>query len=55
MTTPTTTYNLPTPVERDDIELVQMFLAGFKDENGEMRVSQRTFAVRKECICADRN
>jgi hypothetical protein len=34
MTTPTITYNSSFPFERDDIELVKMFLAGFKDENG---------------------
>jgi hypothetical protein len=34
MATPTTTYNSVTPFERDDIELVKMFLAGFKDEDG---------------------
>jgi hypothetical protein len=34
MATPTITYNSSFPIERDDIELVKMFLAGFKDENG---------------------
>ncbi len=34
MTTLTITYNSSAPFERDDIELVEMFLAGFKDENG---------------------
>jgi hypothetical protein len=34
MATPTITYKSSIPIERDDIELVKMFLAGFKDENG---------------------
>jgi hypothetical protein len=34
MATPTINYNPSAPFERDDIELVKMFLAGFKDENG---------------------
>jgi hypothetical protein len=34
MATPTITYSSSSPFERDDIELVRMFLAGFKDESG---------------------
>jgi hypothetical protein len=34
MATPTITYNASGSFERDDIELVRMFLVGFKDENG---------------------
>jgi len=34
MAAPTITYNSSAPFDRDDIELVKMFLAGFKDENG---------------------
>jgi hypothetical protein len=34
MTTPTITYNPSGPIDRDDIELVKMFLAGYKDESG---------------------
>jgi hypothetical protein len=34
MTTPTITYNPSDPIDRDDIELVKMFLEGYKDESG---------------------
>jgi len=41
MATPTITYSSSSPFERDDIELVRMFLAGFKDE------SRRTYKLKE--------
>jgi hypothetical protein len=40
MATPTIPYNPSIPFERDDIDLVKMFLAGFKDDSG------RTFQLK---------
>jgi hypothetical protein len=48
MATPTITYNSSSPFERDDIELVKMFLAGFKDENG------RTYNLKARPDVAER-
>lgn len=49
MTTPTITYNSSATFERDDIELVKMFLAGFKDE------ADRTYALKARPDTTERN
>jgi len=48
MTTATIAYNSSSPFERDDIELVKMFLTGFKDENG------RTYKLKARPDVAER-
>jgi hypothetical protein len=49
MSAPTIIYNSSAPFDRDDIELVKMFLAGFKDENGRIyKLKERPDTIERQ-------